>query len=124
MAEAPYLKCAGCGKPPPEGGHHPRCPLCAENNMLSTYFYCQDCPAEPWPEHKAWHKEVDARREDGNTGGVRQRALPSSFAGRSRASFRLQRYSRRGQPARRRISGGWIADGGHLSFTFQLCWEV
>ena len=39
------------------------------------------------------------------------RALPSSFAGRSRASFRLPRNSRRGQPARRfRRAGGSRAD--------------
>ena len=41
--------------------------------MTRTYFCCQHCPAEPWPEHKAWHVKVDAQREDHNsTGGALQ----------------------------------------------------
>ena len=70
MAEAACLDCFCCGKPPPEGGHHPRCPLCAERKMPSVYFCCRECQANSWPEHKAWHVKEDARREDLNAGGV------------------------------------------------------
>ena len=70
MAQAACLDCFGCGKPPPEGGHHPRCPLCAERKMPSVYFCCRECQANSWPEHKAWHVKEDARREDLNAGGV------------------------------------------------------
>ena len=70
--EAPCLNCFGCDKPPPAGGHHPRCPLCAEGYMVSIYFCCRDCQAKSWPEHKVWHVKEDARREDQNAGGVQQ----------------------------------------------------
>jgi len=72
MAEAACLDCFCCGKPPPEGGHHPRCRLCAERKMTSIYFCGRKCQAKCWTEHKAWHVKDDARREDHNAGGVLQ----------------------------------------------------
>eukprot|EP00964_Phaeocystis_antarctica_P122468 scaffold86139_cov59-Phaeocystis_antarctica.AAC.4 len=73
-AEAPRacLDCACCGKPPPEGGRHPRCPLCDDRKLPSTYFCSQQCQAKSWPKHRAWHKETDARWDDLKTGGVHQ----------------------------------------------------
>jgi len=73
MAEAACLDCFCCGKPPPEGGHHSRCPLCAERKMTSIYFCGRKCQAKCWTEHKAWHVKEDARLEDINAGGVLQR---------------------------------------------------
>ena len=72
MAEAACLDCFCCGKPPPEGGHHPRCPLCAKRKLTSIYFCGRKCQAQCWTEHKAWHVKEDARREDFNAGGVLQ----------------------------------------------------
>jgi len=72
MAEAACLDCFCCGKPPPEGGHHSRCPLCAERKMTSIYFCGRKCQAKCWTEHKAWHLKEDARLEDSNAGGVHQ----------------------------------------------------
>ena len=74
MATEVCFDCAGCGVPPPGGGRHPRCPLCDERNLQSTYFCCQECPALPWPKHKAWHVTQDAWRDDCNTGRLNQQA--------------------------------------------------
>merc|ERR1740139_1407900 len=41
--------------------------------MPSIYFCGRKCQAKCWTEHKAWHVEDDARREDNNAGGVLQR---------------------------------------------------
>merc|ERR1740139_1159045 len=38
--------------------------------MPSIYFCGRKCQAKCWTEHKAWHVEDDARREDQNAGGV------------------------------------------------------
>merc|ERR1740139_585967 len=40
--------------------------------MTSIYFCGRKCQAKCWTEHKAWHVEDDARREDHNAGGVQQ----------------------------------------------------
>ena len=64
MATEVCFDCAGCGAPPPEGGRHPRCPLCAERKMTSIYFCGRKCQAKCWTEHKAWHVKEDARRAD------------------------------------------------------------
>merc|ERR1740139_996505 len=40
--------------------------------MTSIYFCGRKCQAKCWTEHKAWHVEEDARREDSNAGGVQQ----------------------------------------------------
>merc|ERR1740139_1326969 len=40
--------------------------------MPSIYFCGRKCQAKCWTEHKAWHVEDDARREDNNAGGVHQ----------------------------------------------------
>merc|ERR1740139_1107941 len=40
--------------------------------MTSIYFCGRKCQAKCWTEHKAWHVEDDARREDSNAGGVHQ----------------------------------------------------
>merc|ERR1740139_1612344 len=40
--------------------------------MPSIYFCGRKCQAKRWTEHKAWHVEEDARREDHNAGGVLQ----------------------------------------------------
>ena len=72
MAQAACLDCFCCGKPPPEGGHHSRCPLCAERKMTIIYFCGRKCQAKCWTEHKAWHVKEDALLEDLNAGGVQQ----------------------------------------------------
>ena len=52
------LACVGCGRQPWQLGKKKFqvCPLCAKAKLPATFLCGTDCPANPWPEHKKWHK--------------------------------------------------------------------
>ena len=43
----------------PEGKPHVTCPLCEKHGLPSTCFCGVNCPADPWDEHREWHRECD-----------------------------------------------------------------
>merc|ERR1740139_1731079 len=54
--------------------------------MPSIYFCGRKCQAKCWTEHKAWHVEDDARREDHNAGGVLQQQNREAAEQQARAA--------------------------------------
>ena len=68
------LACIGCGRQPWQLGKKKFqvCPWCAKANLPATFLCGPDCPANPWPEHKKWHKELKKRLEEWEDGGAAQ----------------------------------------------------
>jgi len=75
---APSLACFGCARLPSEMGDgrvkHPVCPICVKLKVLTTYWCCVNCPANPgaYKVHAVYHKAVKRQRNRLEDGGVTQ----------------------------------------------------
>ena len=70
VGEERALACVRCFRAPPKGRFWPRCTICVERNLPSTYYCGEECMLAHWPQHKVWHKEQKVHAEETRDGTV------------------------------------------------------
>jgi len=87
VGEERPLACVCCLRVPPKGRKWPRCTVCIERNLPSTYYCGEECMNAHWPQHKQYHKEQQQKEQQQTTNQVEDDEEMEAFVAAANAEI-------------------------------------